>query len=156
MALNRVWKSTLPMAIAIGAIDQLSKYLLLEWVDIDTRMRIILTPFFQLVMVWNTGISFGMLSHPGTYVPWFLIAVAVGISGVVWQLARRSQSRVERLAYGAIIGGAMGNVVDRVCFGAVADFFSFHLGDWYYPAFNVADAAIFLGVATLVWLSIRK
>lgn len=156
MALNRVWKSTLPMALSIGAIDQLSKYIMLEWVDIDARARIVLAPFFQLVMVWNTGISFGMLSHPDTYVPWFLIAVAIGISAVVWHMARRSQSKAERLAYGAILGGAMGNVVDRVRFGAVADFFSFHIGDWYYPAFNVADAAIFLGVATLVWLSIRK
>jgi signal peptidase II len=108
------------------------------------------TDFFMLVMVWNYGISFGMLAHPETYVPWFLIAASLLIVLVVAGLARTCTQHHERIAYGLIIGGALGNVIDRVRYGAVADFFYFHIGELYWPAFNIADASIFCGVAALV------
>lgn len=150
--LSTVWI----MAVLVCVLDQLTKYVMLGWIDIAARAPIIVTSFFQLVMVWNTGISFGMLSHPDSHIAWFLSAVALGISAVVYGLALKSEKKFERLAYGAIIGGAIGNVIDRVRFGAVADFFSFHIGQWHYPAFNIADAAIFLGVAALLWMSLKK
>ena len=145
---------TLFAALVIIAADQISKWWLLESIRIAEREPIILTPFFKLVMVWNYGISFGMLSHPGTAVPWFLQAVALGICVVLARLAYQSPSHTEQIAYGVIIGGALGNVIDRFRFGAVADFFSFHIGDWHYPAFNIADAAIFCGVCVLVGMAV--
>jgi signal peptidase II len=150
-----VLRQTIVVALLVLVADQVSKWAMLELVDIAHRDPIIVTAFFKLVMVWNYGISFGMLAHPGTAVPWFLQAVAVGISAVLLWLACRTEKRYERLAYGLIIGGALGNVIDRFRFGAVADFFSFHLGDWHYPAFNVADAAIFCGVMWLIVCSLR-
>lgn len=143
------------VALATLLLDQLVKWLMLAVVDIAARQELVVTSFFKLVMVWNYGISFGLLAHPGTYVPWFLKGVAFLIVGVVAYFAIRSHSAWERGAYGMIIGGALGNVVDRFRFGAVADFFSFHIGAYAWPAFNVADAAIFCGVALLIWLGIR-
>jgi signal peptidase II len=144
------------VALATLMLDQLSKWILLVVVDIAARQEMVVTSFFKLVMVWNYGISFGMLAQPGTYVPWFLKGVALLIAGVVAYLAVRSHSTWERVAYGLIIGGALGNVVDRVRFGAVADFFLFHVGEYAWPAFNVADASIFCGVALLVWIGLRN
>jgi signal peptidase II len=149
------WISTGVTATATLLFDQLVKWFMLAVVDIAARQEMTVTPFFKLVMVWNYGISFGMLAHPGTYVPWFLKGVALMIAGVVAYLAIRSHSALERVAYGLIIGGALGNVIDRVRFGAVADFFSFHIGEYAWPAFNIADAAIFCGVMLLIWLGLR-
>ena len=147
--------NTAGVAVLAIAIDQLVKWYCISVLGLndDGREPIIVTGFFKLVMVWNYGISFGMLAHPGTYVPWFLKGVALVISGVVAWLAYKSAYRWEQVAYGLIIGGALGNVIDRVRFGAVADFFYFHIGEHYWPAFNIADAAIFCGVALLVVLS---
>lgn len=154
--MHPVVRQTLLLAVLVIVADQLSKWVMLEIVGIAERDPIIVTGFFKLVMVWNYGISFGMLAHPGTAVPWFLQAVAVGISGVLLWLACKTDKRYERLAYGLIIGGALGNVIDRFRFGAVADFFSFHIGGWHYPAFNIADAAIFCGVMWLIFCSLRS
>jgi signal peptidase II len=138
----------------IVAADQLTKFAMLEWVDVDVRAPIIITPWFKLVMVWNHGISFGMLSAPETYVPYFLIMVALAISLVLGRLCLRSHVRLEWVGYSLVIGGALGNVIDRLRFGAVADFFYFHIGNLGWPAFNVADAAICIGVAILLFHSL--
>jgi len=151
---HAVMRTTLLAALVVMALDQFSKWYMLDMVGIAEREPIIVTGFFKLVMVWNYGISFGMLAHPGTSVPWFLQGVALTIAGVLSWLACKTDVRAERLAYGLIIGGALGNVIDRMRFGAVADFFSFHIGAWHYPAFNVADAAIFCGVVWLVGWSV--
>lgn len=152
-----LWNTGLVALAAIG-IDQAVKWYFLSVMGFGDEgyAPVTVTPFLKFVMVWNYGISFGMLAHPGTYVPWFLKAVALVISIVVAWLAYKSQYRWEQVAYGLIIGGAMGNVVDRARFGAVADFFSFHIGDYYWPAFNIADASIFCGVAFLVLLSFLR
>lgn len=138
------------VAFAVIAFDQLSKYLILDMVEIAVREPIEVTSWFRLVMVWNQGISFGMLSAPETYVPYFLILVAVIISAVLARLGLRSTVKIEWLGYALVIGGALGNVVDRLRFGAVADFFYFHIGELGWPAFNVADACICIGVAILL------
>lgn len=155
MALHPALKITGGMALLALALDQVVKWYFLSVLGFgDEGYRPIeVTPFFTFVMVWNYGVSFGMLAHPGTSVPWFLKAVAIIISLVVAWLAYHSHRSSERYAYGLIIGGALGNVIDRVRFGAVADFFSVHVGEYHWPAFNVADAAIFCGVALLVLLS---
>lgn len=155
MNLHPALKITGSITLLSILLDQAVKWYFLSVLGFgdDGYRPIEVTPFFTLVMVWNYGVSFGMLAHPGTYVPWFLKAVAIVISLVVAWLAWRSHKAGERYAYGLIIGGALGNVIDRARFGAVADFFSFHIGDYHWPAFNVADASIFCGVALLVLLS---
>jgi signal peptidase II len=142
------------IALAVIAADQLVKYAMLDVVDIIAKEPIVLTSWFRLVMVWNQGISFGMLSAPDTYVPYFLILVAVVISAVLARLGMRSSLKTEWLGYGLIIGGALGNVIDRFRFGAVADFFYFHIGDLGWPAFNIADAGICVGVVILLFHSL--
>lgn len=142
------------IALVVILADQLSKYAMLSWVDIDARPPIVVTSWFSLVMVWNQGISFGMLTNPETYVPYFLILVAVVISAVLARLSLKSDKKVEWIGYSLIIGGALGNVIDRFRFGAVADFFYFHIGTLGWPAFNVADAAICIGVGILLFHSL--
>jgi signal peptidase II len=138
------------IAALVIALDQLVKWFMLERVGIDEGPPIIITSWFKLVMVWNHGVSFGMLSAPGSYVPHFLILVALVISSLLLWLGLRAHHRGEWLAYALVIGGALGNVIDRLRFGAVADFFYFHIGELGWPAFNVADAAICTGVALLL------
>lgn len=140
-------------AVALVTIlcDQLQKWAMLELLHIAERPPIEITGFFRLVMVWNRGVSFGMFSGHDELTRWFLIAVALAISAgmIVWLW--RCHDRFIAAAIGLIIGGALGNVIDRLRFGAVADFFDFYLGDYHWPAFNVADSAIFIGVALLLW-----
>lgn len=131
------------------AIDQLSKWYLLFVVSMPTRPPIVVTEFFSLVMVWNRGVSFGMFSDPHR-TPYVLAALAVVICAVLLRLALKTPHHWERVGYAMVIGGALGNVVDRLRFGAVADFFYAHIGDLGWPAFNVADMAIFFGVAILL------
>lgn len=143
-------KKTWLAILAVIAFDQLVKWWMLSEVGIAARPPIEVTSFFRLVMVWNQGISFGMLNDGAAVMPWILIAMALGISAWLVALARKTPDSWERFAYAIIIGGALGNVIDRLRFGAVADFFYFHVGDLGWPAFNIADSAICLGVAALL------
>lgn len=112
-----------------------------------TAEPVTVTSFFNLVMVWNHGISFGMFQS-GT--PWPLIVMALVISSgfVVWMMRSSAWTQIVPLAL--VVGGALGNVIDRFRFGAVADFFDLHVMGWHYPAFNIADSAITIGIALLL------
>jgi signal peptidase II len=148
MPINRqyVWLGLLA-AVATLALDQASKWWLLEVTGLAARPPIEALPVFNLVMVWNTGISFGMLA--GYNQPLLLIALSGVIMAILLVWLARADSRLTALALGIVLGGALGNVVDRLRFGAVADFFDFHIGPYHWPAFNIADAAIFIGVVLL-------
>ncbi len=113
-------------------------------------MHIELLPFFNLVMVWNKGVSFGMFAGDDSSGAMILIATSLIITAFLlfWLLTVHEKSIA--VAISVIIGGALGNVHDRARFGAVADFFDFHFLGWHYPAFNIADCAIVLGVAYIV------
>lgn len=137
-------------ALVVIVLDQLHKWWMLDVLGIASRDPIEVFPFFRLVMVWNQGVSFGMLTQDVSYMRWFLIAVAFIICAVMLRLGLKSDLKAERIGYGMVIGGALGNVIDRVRFGAVADFFHFHVGSFSWPAFNVADSAICLGVILLL------
>lgn len=145
----------LGLALAAGVIilDQVSKAWLIGWLVSQGGGQQI-SDFFNLVMVWNRGISFGMLQS-GETGRWLLVIfsalVCLGLG--VW--LRRQTHRLPTLALGAVIGGAVGNIIDRVWRGAVADFFDFHLLGYHWPAFNVADSAIVIGVAMLLYDSFR-
>lgn len=139
------------LALFIIFLDQLVKWVMLDIMDIANRPPVEVTPFFNFVMVWNYGVSFGMLSHPSSNVPYFLIAVALVIISVMIGWLWQCRDTMLSLAIGLVIGGALGNVIDRFRFGAVADFFDVHIMGWHWPAFNIADSSIFIGVAILLW-----
>lgn len=132
------------------AIDQLHKWWMLEVVHIADSPPIAVTPFFNLVMVWNRGISFGMFSGHSGQGAMILSLVAVVIVAFLLSWLWRCHDRWLAVALGLVIGGAIGNVIDRLRFGAVADFFDLHVAGYHWPAFNLADSAIFVGVMILL------
>lgn len=107
-------------------------------------------PFFNIVMVWNQGISFGLFSGNTDYGPYILIALSFAITlwFVIWLCMTQDKMKLTGIAM--VIGGALGNVIDRFRFGAVIDFLDFHIGGWHYPAFNIADSTIVIGVFVLI------
>ena len=143
----------LGLAAILLVADQITKLSLLSFFLAGPKV-VPITPFFNLVLVWNSGVSFGMLAGSGEWRMLALIvfALAVSLVLVVW-LARTGSTWVV-MCLGLIIGGAVGNVIDRLRFGAVIDFLQFYWRDWYFPAFNLADSGITLGVAGLLLQSL--
>jgi len=134
----------------VGLVDQLTKWLILDRLD-DVHRTITVTPFLNLALVWNKGVTFGLLNHHDkNYLPYLLIGVAVVILFFLGRWLWRTSSTTVALALGAIMGGAVGNVIDRVRYGAVVDFLDFYYKDFHWYAFNVGDAAIVMGVALLL------
>ncbi len=142
-------------ALVVTVLDQASKHILKSALT-DSAGITVIPGFFDLVVVWNRGVSFGMLGGEGALPPWLLSLVAVVISIVLFLWLRRVVLRWTAVAIGLVIGGAVGNVIDRALWGAVFDFADFHVGGWHWPAFNVADAAIVLGVAALLAESVFR
>ncbi len=140
----------LGLAAVVLVLDQATKWWMLEVVGIALRPPIEVTPFFNLVMVWNRGVSFGLFAHEAEVMPYVLsgVAVAIAVALLVW--LARAERRWIAAAIGLVVGGAVGNVIDRLRFGAVADFFDVHVAGWHWPAFNVADAAIVVGVGMIL------
>jgi signal peptidase II len=134
-------------------LDQLSKNLLLyglNFRELGPAARIIVTPFLDLVMVWNRGVSYGLFQADGIFGTAILTIFSLAaVGGLSWWLSTADR-RFLGLGLGLVVGGALGNVIDRLIYGAVADFFHFHAfgRDWY--VFNVADAAITVGVVFLI------
>ena len=137
------------LAFAVMALDQLTKWWVLEGL-MQPPQRIILTPFFNLVSGWNRGVSFGMFDGDSPLNKWLLISLALVVVAVLLMWLKRAEGRLVSYALGLIIGGAIGNVIDRIHFGAVADFLDFYIGDYHWPAFNIADAGITVGAVILV------
>ena len=145
-------------ALAFAA-DQISKYWFIQVFDIGSRQPIRLTPFLDLVMAWNPGISYSMLSADGSLGRWSLLALAAVATAVFGFWLSRAADWVTAVALGLVIGGALGNALDRWAYGAVADFFFFHtalpVGPLANYVFNVADCGIVAGVALLLYDSVR-
>jgi len=136
------------VALLALVLDQAAKAAML--VVMDPPRVIPIAPFFNLTLGFNRGASFGMFSTDAELGRWALTALALVIVAVLAIWLSRTHSRWEAVGLGAIIGGALGNVVDRIRQGAVTDFLDFYVGEWHWPAFNLADAAISLGVAALL------
>ncbi len=140
-------------------IDQASKLYLLRVVDLAAKGPIGLGPFFDLVLTRNTGISYGLFQTSGALGAWVLLAVKIVAVILLWVWLARAHDRLTALSLGLIIGGAIGNGIDRVAYGWVADFVYFHINtahwrfSWY--VFNLADAAIVAGVIGLLYESLR-
>lgn len=148
----------LVVAAGVALLDQVSKLVILEGI-LDPPRVIQVTPFFNLVVVWNRGISFGIFDSGAAWMPVVLsvLALIITVALVIW--LRRTDRRLTAIAIGLVIGGALGNVIDRVRFGAVLDFLDFHAFGWHWPAFNVADSAITIGVVLILldsWFESRE
>jgi signal peptidase II len=113
-----------------------------------------LTGFFNLTLVYNTGASFGLLADMGGWQRWLFTLLALGIClWILVMLWKQPQRRLQNTAFSLILGGALGNVTDRLAHGAVVDFLDFHLASWHWPAFNLADSGITAGAVLLVLAS---
>jgi signal peptidase II len=146
------WRRLAPwlaLALLIVAFDQLTKIAVERALDYgDVRP---LTGFFNLILTYNKGAAFSFLASAGGWQAQFLITVAIGASiFIIYLLARHGHQRLFALALALILGGAIGNVIDRIAYGHVIDFLDFHVAGWHWPAFNVADSAIVAGAALLI------
>lgn len=139
-------------AAAVFAVDQASKVWVVQGLNLKERLAIdVLPPFFNLRMAWNTGVNFGLFAGGADIMRWVLIALALAISLWVWLWVRRmGAGAAVQISAGMLIGGALGNVVDRLVYGAVADFVNMSCCGWRNPwAFNIADIGIFAGALGL-------
>jgi signal peptidase II len=144
----------LALAFAIIVFDHLTKW----WVSatLDYQQFIPVLPFFSLVRVHNTGAAFSILADAGGWQRWFFIAIGVIATVIIVRLLKRHAHETRMaLALALVLGGALGNVIDRVVLGYVVDFLYFHYRGFAWPAFNVADSAISVGAALLIWDSLR-
>lgn len=140
----------LSLAAATIVLDQATKWWVVN-VLMQPPRSIEVTSFFDMVMVWNRGVSFGLFNDSGAITRWALPALAILISGTLLVWLWRVSDRLIAIALGLIIGGAIGNLIDRLGYnGAVADFLSFHAGGYAWPAFNIADSAISVGAIVMV------
>jgi signal peptidase II len=135
-------------AFLVFAADQLSKYWILQIVNLDEREPIQITPFMDLAMAWNKGVSYGLLATHGQEI---LVALSLAISVLLVVWMRKATKPLAAASFGLLIGGALGNALDRVLHGAVADFVYLHWGTFSWYIFNVADIAIVAGVAALLY-----
>lgn len=134
-------------------LDQISKAWVLSVIS-AAKPSIELTAFLNIVLVWNRGISFGVLNRDSAWQPWLLSGVAILIVTGLLIWVRKVETGMLVVAIGLVSGGAIGNVVDRIRHGAVVDFVDFHVGGWHFATFNVADAAIVTGVALMLFDSL--
>ena len=144
----------LTLGAATAIIDQAHKWWMLLVYEIAGKGEVAVAPFLDLVMVWNRGISYGLFQQGSALGQILLACLAVAaVIGLTWWLALMT-SRIGAVGAGLVMGGAIGNGIDRVVHGAVADFFSFHAFGYYWYVFNIADAAIVAGVIGLMYESL--
>ncbi len=142
--------------ISLGVIffDQLTKLMVLE--ALTPHLPVVVFPSFNLFLTFNRGVSFSFLSGNHVWTPWALSALALVICLFIVRWMRVEKSRLILVGLSLILGGAIGNVIDRVRFGAVVDFLDFYIGSYHWPAFNVADSAICIGVGLILLDYLRK
>jgi signal peptidase II len=140
----------LVLAGFVIVLDQVTKAWIMTTLAVGDRVTV--TSFFNIVYVFNPGASFSFLADAGGWQRWMFVGLALVISlWLVKMLAQHAREKLLPAALALILGGALGNVIDRIRFGAVVDFIQVHAAGWYFPAFNVADSAITVGVALMLW-----
>ncbi|MBV2235167.1 MAG: signal peptidase II [Sterolibacterium sp.] len=138
------------LALLIIVLDQLTKIVVVAHFQLGEVRTI--TSFFDLVLVYNPGAAFSFLADAGGWQRWFFTGLAFVIcSWLFFLLRQHAQERLMPLAIALVMGGALGNVIDRFAYGAVVDFLSFHIDKYYWPAFNVADSGITVGAMLIIW-----
>lgn len=146
----RNFKSWLWLAGVIVLLDQLGKWIVLG--NLRPGESRYAAPFWNWVLTFNPGAAFSFLSDAGGWQRWFFTVLSLAVSAWIVTLLRRHSGDFRlSLALTLVLGGALGNVIDRIRFGAVVDFIQWHAAGYYWPAFNLADAAITLGAVLLVW-----
>ena len=148
--LSNPWVGFVLAAVVIG-LDQYTKALVSA--ELQYRVPVEITSWFDLMLAHNTGAAFSFLASAGGWQRWFLAGVALVVSIVVgvWLTRLKHSEQMLGIALGLVLGGGLGNLIDRVSLGYVVDFISWHYNDWYWPAFNIADSAICVGAVLLVW-----
>ncbi len=144
-----MWRWGALGAVLVIILDQISKWVILTQV-MDPPATLTVLPIFDLVLAWNRGVSFSMFSSDAAHIPYLLAGFALLVAVVLGFWLRRVRNPLPAWGLGLVIGGALGNVIDRLRFGAVIDFLYFHYAGWGWPAFNVADSAITVGVGLLL------
>lgn len=137
------------VALSVVVLDQLSKYWIL-YEFLGQNNYVPMSEIFNVVRAWNTGVSFSMLNNYGNLGVWILSALAIVIVLLLVGWLKNEKNRLVQIALGFIMGGALGNVIDRLRFGAVFDFLDFHVNDVHWPAFNLADSFICVGAALII------
>jgi signal peptidase II len=137
------------LALLVAMADQAVKFAVHTLMSYGQSIP--LTGFFNLVHVWNTGAAFSFLAGAGGWQRYFFIVLTLGVSTWLAFMLRSPRGRAESLAYSLILGGALGNLVDRILRGYVVDYLDFYIKEWHWPAFNLADSSITLGVFFLLW-----
>lgn len=155
-AISKLGWSAYALAAFVIVADQLSKHWVLFVYDLPSRFSVPIAGPFSLTMVWNRGVSFGLFRADADLVRWLLTAFSVIVAIVLALWARKSQRPFMAIGLGLVIGGALGNAIDRARFGAVADFLDFQRLGFFPWVFNVADSAITVGVVFLLLDSLRK
>lgn len=150
MTRDRYLRTGLLAAVLVLLADQASKWAILSRTDLPRGGQIVLAPVLNLAMVRNRGVTFGLLTGFGAWGHLLLAGVAIGVVVALGVWLRRAETRLAAIALGAIAGGAIGNVIDRLRFGWVVNFIDAHLGNWHWYVFNLADAAIVCGVMALI------
>ena len=150
LLLSNPWMGFVLAAVVIG-LDQYTKAL--ASAELQYRVPVEITSWFDLMLAHNTGAAFSFLASAGGWQRWFLAGVALVVSVVVgvWLTRLKRSEQLLGIALGLVLGGGLGNLIDRVSLGYVVDFISWHYNDWYWPAFNIADSAICVGAVLLVW-----
>ena len=139
----------LGLALILLIADQFTKVLILGYYRLGDATYV--TSFFNVVRVHNTGAAFSLLAGASGWQRWFFTAIGLAAAAfIIWMLKSHAGQRLFSFAMACILGGAIGNVVDRTLHGYVVDFLDFHYGNWHFPAFNVADSAITIGAICLV------
>jgi signal peptidase II len=145
----------LAIALIVIVLDQLFKTLILGHFQLGESRFV--TSFFNVVRVHNSGAAFSFLAGASGWQRWFFVGLgAVAAAFIVWMLKRHGGQRLFGWALALILGGALGNVIDRLLHGHVIDFIQVHYGSWYFPSFNVADSAISIGAALLILDELRR
>jgi signal peptidase II len=144
----------LGFAAAVLVLDQLTKQIITRSFTLGETVEVM--PFFNLVLVYNRGAAFSFLANAAGWQRELFIAIALGASAwIAWLLSKHAAQRMFCLALSLILGGAIGNVIDRFLYGAVVDFLDFHVFGHHWPAFNVADSAISCGAVLLIWDALK-
>ena len=138
------------LAAVVIVLDQISKQVVLASIQLGETIYV--APFWNWVLTYNRGAAFSFLASEEGWQRWFFTVLALAVSGwIVFMLRSHAAQKLLSLSLALIMGGALGNVIDRIRFGAVVDFVQWHAAGFYWPAFNVADSAITVGAVLMVW-----
>ena len=153
--MNKVFYKWMSISAIVVALDLYTKHLVQRAFEYGEHLTI--TSFFDLVRYHNEGAAFSFLADAGGWQKWFFSGVSmIAVVVITYLLKKHQNQKLFSVGLALVLGGAIGNLYDRLTLGYVVDFLSFHVNDWYYPAFNVADSAICVGVALLLLDSFKK